>query len=122
MTSSWQRPTHSQPSRMEYLALLQKLAADCRTLDVEDTQPPQDMPDQLVMLAHALERLEEQVHEIRDAQQSATGLTLAFDRRLAALEQSAPTPQSWRDLVQGIRGIREVVLSQAMQRRQPCDD
>jgi hypothetical protein len=38
---------------------------------------------------------------------------LALERRVAALEQTTPSPQSWRDLIQGIRGIREVVAAQA---------
>ena len=114
-------------ARTDYLTQLRKLAADCRSIEIpgQPDSPSDDTQDQLTVLARALERLErleEQVNEMHMAQHSTTGMTVALERRVAALELSAPTAQSWRDLVQGIRAIRDVVLSQATQRSRPADD
>jgi hypothetical protein len=109
-------------AREEYLAKLRQLAANCRSFDQEPAaadahrfSPPQPQTNQLMLLAEALERLEEEVNEIRNAQHSGNGATAALERRMAALEQSTPTPQSWRDLIQGIRNIRDLVALQAQQ-------
>lgn len=102
-------------TRSEYLAHLQQLAVECQSELPEVPAEGLDdgTPQQLAMLADALERLEVEVLEMRAAQDSAAGMVLALERRVSALEQSTPSPQSWRDLIQGIRGIREVVAAQA---------
>jgi hypothetical protein len=100
-------------TRSEYLARLQQLAADCQQSPPDEPQQSltdgtaATAPEQLILLADALERLEEEVADLRAAQQSAEGMALALERRVAALEQTTPSPQSWRDLIQGIRGLRE---------------
>ncbi len=101
-------------SRSEYLAHLQQLAVECKAEPVEVSEEDRDeTSQQLAMLAAALEHLEMEVSEMRAAQDSSAGMMLALERRVSALEQSTPSPQSWRDLIQGIRGIREVVAAQA---------
>ena len=115
--------TQVEESRAEYLARLQRLAADCRELDSRSPDAQQQTAsDQLIMLAEALERLEEEVNEIRHAQHASGGMTTALERRMSALEQSTPSPQSWRDLIQGIRTIRDLVGAQTTQRRRPGGD
>jgi hypothetical protein len=93
--------------RSEYLAHLQRLAAEC------NAEEPDETPPQLLLLAEALERLASEVSEIRAAQDASASAALALERRVSALEHSTPSPQSWRDLIQGIRGIREAMASQA---------
>lgn len=105
-------------SRSEYLTHLQQLSRECQTpLDVPEPEPS-DVSRQMAMLAEALERLAIEVSEMRAIQDSSAGVVLGLERRVSALEQAAPSPQSWRDLIQGIRGIREVVAAQAAAARQ----
>jgi hypothetical protein len=104
------------PSRSEYLAHLQQLAVECQAPQPQEEPagPGGDnMPEQLAFLAEALDRLATEVSEMRASQDSAAGMMLALERRVSSLEQSTPSPQSWRDLIQGIRNIREVVAAQA---------
>lgn len=102
--------------RAEYLAHLRQLAEECQAEPPATEQP--DPTEQLAFLAEALERIAMEVSEIRSAQDTTAAVTLSLERRVTALEQSAPSPQSWRDLIQGIRGIREVVAAQAASARQ----
>lgn len=107
-----------QAARAEYLVKLQQLAADCLPSEGTETDTGGGVvPYQLALLAEALEQLEEEVAAMRASQHSAAGMALALERRVAALEQTTPSPQSWRDLIQGIRGIREVVAAQSVSRQ-----
>ena len=79
-------------ARTDYLTQLRKLAADCRSIEIpgQPDSPSDDTQDQLTVLARALERLEEQVNEMHMAQHSTTGMTVALERRVAALTAREP--------------------------------
>ena len=86
----------SLPVRTDHVEQLQRLAEACRGVSIE-------------RLAETVARLDAELEAWRTVQHSLRISICDIEGRLAALEASAPSPQLWRDLMQGIRSVRDSV-------------
>lgn len=100
--------------RKEYLSHLRTLVEKCRTrpesapvAQLQLVKPPaaMDGPDGWTQLLDSILQLNSRLDEMQQAY-------LSLELRICALEKNAPSPQAWRDLVQGIRSIRNLVAAQ----------
>ena len=100
--------------RKEYLSHLRTLVEKCRTrpesapvAQLQLVKPPAavDGPDGWTQLLDSILQLNSRLDEMQQAY-------LSLELRICALEKNAPSPQAWRDLVQGIRSIRNLVAAQ----------
>jgi hypothetical protein len=89
-------PCAAAAARPEHLAQLQRLAEACRGISLEN-------------LAETVARLDAELEAWRGVQDSLRSSICGLEERVAALETSAPSPQLWRDIIQGIRSVRESV-------------
>lgn len=87
-----------QESRAEYLTHLRSLAETCREQPDTAYATGADVQDILA----ALQSLTEQVQALREEKAE-------LEKRLAAVEKSTPSPQTWKNLIAGIRSIRDTV-------------
>lgn len=100
--------------RKEYLSHLRTLVEKCRmrpdaapAAQLQLVKPPAAMegPDGWSQLLDSMLQLNARLDEMQQAY-------LSLELRICALEKNAPSPQSWRELVQGIRSIRNLVAAQ----------
>lgn len=87
-----------QDSRAEYLTHLRSLAENCREQADTSYATVADVQELLT----ALQTLSEQVNTLRDEKAD-------LEKRLSAVEKSTPSPQTWKNLIAGIRSIRDTV-------------
>lgn len=107
-------------ARTEYLTHLRSLAEACRAPAADATAAPLQLikpaqpadtaplpaPDAgWTQLLDSILQLNARLDEIQQS-------FLSLELRICALEKNAPSPQAWRDLVQGIRSIRGLVAAQ----------
>lgn len=99
--------------RKEYLSHLRTLVEKCRTrpeiappapLQLVKTSAvaPAEPPDGWTQLLESMLQLNARLDDMQQAY-------LSLELRICALEKNAPSPQAWRDLLQGIRSIRNLV-------------
>lgn len=87
-----------QESRADYLTHLRSLAESCR--DQADTSYATGADIQ--ELLSAIQTLSEQVASLQEEK-------VQLEKRIAAVEKSTPSPQTWKNLIAGIRSIRDTV-------------
>ncbi|MBS1835160.1 MAG: hypothetical protein JST65_20745 [Acidobacteria bacterium] len=87
-----------QESRAEYLNHLRSLAETCRDQPETSYATGADLQE----ILNVLQTLSEQVNTLREEKAE-------LERRLASVEKSTPSPQTWKNLIAGIRSIRDTV-------------